>query len=103
MSGIFTDSPQLFSELALEIRLFTDDRHIEELSAPSQQGFCLVHVSDETDGFYSKAELFIDGTCVCSKEVKLNVPFSGELEFKKYKKRAAKQSVEVLGALISKI
>ena len=93
MYGIYTDSPQLFSELALEVRLFSDERQIILLDAPTSEGFCIIHTSCEADGFYSKSILTIDGIEACSREVKLDVQYTDDIEFKKYKKRAAKQSI----------
>ncbi len=93
MLSLMTDSPALAGELAEEIRLFIDERRIETVSAIPGEGMCIAHSSEETDGFYSRAVLFCEGAEKSSAEVHIPARAENETQFKKLKKRAAKQAV----------
>ena len=92
MVSLRTNAPELAGEIAEEIRLFIDERRIEE-AEEAQEGYFLTQTSEEKNGFYSKAVLFVDGEKVSEGSCSLELTAKNELEFKKYKKRAAKQSV----------
>ena len=92
MVTLRTNAPELAGEIAEEIRLFIDERRIEE-SDSAGEGYHLAQESCEKNGFYSKAVLFVDGKEASRGECALALSAETELEFKKYKKRAAKQSV----------
>ncbi len=93
MTSLYTNAPELFGELSLEIRLFTDERRIEQTDCIKSEGMCIAHTSDESSGFFSEAVLYLDGVKASEGSVFLKNSAASVLEFKKYKKRAAKQSV----------
>lgn len=92
MVSLHTNAPELAGEIAEEIRLFVDERHIEEAES-AREGYFLTQFSEEKDGFSSEAVLYLDGEKVSEGSCELKLAADSELEFKKYKKRAAKQSV----------
>lgn len=92
MVSLKTNAPELAGEIAEEIRLFIDERRIEE-AEDAQEGYFLTQHSEEKNGFLSEAVLFVDGKEAAKGTCFLETEAHSELEYKKYKKRAAKQSV----------
>ena len=85
MVSLKTNAPELAGEIAEEIRLFIDERRIED-AEEAQEGYFLTQTSEEKDGFYSRAVLFVDGEKVSEGSCALELTAKSELEFKKYKK-----------------
>jgi len=92
MTYLQTNTPQFFSDICEEMRLFIDTRKIEKAETVPGEGFALVHSQHETAGrMESRAALYRDGeradeyTYTCAAE-------KGALASKRAAKRAAKIS-----------
>lgn len=94
MIGLYTDTPEFFSELCEEIRLFFKVREISKLMDPeAPDGVAVIHRAQNADGFYSCCEVYRDRVKLSFSECRNDTAATTALDKKKYAKRTAKQAV----------
>lgn len=95
MTYLYTETPQFFSDICEEIRLFIDTRKIDRLEKDevSNDGFVVLHCFSEIDNrFESTSRLYSDGKNVSEYTYRCDTD-EGKLARKRAAKRAVKISV----------